>query len=71
MIFHTENSVYHLDKSAKKVRRLAGENEPTEQFSPEGEWKKYESYGWLGDRILFDFGDGKGTLTSKVTSWFE
>lgn len=71
MIFYTENSVYELDKPRKRVRRLAGENEPTAQFSSDGEWKKYKSYGWFAGGVLFDFGDGKGTLTSRVTSWLE
>lgn len=42
MVIHTESgSVYEVDRNHKRVRRLAGERNPTPRTGIDGEWKAY------------------------------
>jgi hypothetical protein len=68
--FATENSVYEVDVTNKRVRRLVSTHEPTPRQGADGEWKEFASMSLLlavGECVFFDWDDfGHGTLTSPV-----
>jgi hypothetical protein len=63
-------SVYEIDTISKRIRRINGTHAPTSRQGNDGEWKVYASLTSLDKYGLFiDWaGDGKGTVTSMVTS---
>jgi hypothetical protein len=50
-------SVYQIDTTNKKIRRLEGKANPTPQQGTDGEWKSYERISCLSD--LLTEGEGK------------
>lgn len=62
----TLNSVYEIDREAKRVRRVSGDNPPTRHFDPDGEWKSYMTTSEFAGGIWFIWPDGHGTLTSRI-----
>ena len=88
MKFLTESgSLYELDTTNKKIRRLNGLNDPTTRNGSDGEWKVYEDIlnVKLGSSVVIVWGDNveplikndigrtmvKTTMTSKVVSVFK
>lgn len=70
MFLTTRNSLYELDAPAKRIRRVRGANPPTKHFTPNGEWKPFESIhyveeGWT-PAVLW--GDNTATTLSVVES---
>lgn len=44
MIFRTHtNSLYEIDFTGKRIRRLHGEKSPTVRMGQDGDWRPYES----------------------------
>lgn len=64
--FKTRNSSYEIDYEEKVIRRISGENPPTNHFSPDGDWKRYSSVVPCMGGLLVEWPDGKGTLTSAI-----
>lgn len=69
-LYHTANSVYEVDEEARRVRRVYGDNPPTDRFAPEGEWKTFQSVSEAAGGLVFTWpSDGPGashTWTSRV-----
>lgn len=42
MIVETLNSKYEIDTDGKKVRRLTGQNQPTQRQGQDGDWRTFE-----------------------------
>lgn len=43
MRLHTASgSVYELDESQKRIRRVSGKEPPTPRQGPDGEWREYD-----------------------------
>jgi hypothetical protein len=63
-------STYEINTVEKKIRRVEGTHAPTSRQGNDGEWKDYTGLASLKNYGIFiDWhGDGKGTITSMVTS---
>ena len=68
MIYTTRSgSVYEVDDTNLKIRRLTGSKDPTERQGKNGEWKAYHSITLLNEGLLINWdGDIKCTLTSPI-----
>lgn len=64
--FETLNSVYEVDELERRIRRLRGKNEPTERFTPDGEWKTFAALRPYFDGRVVIWPDGGYTFLSKV-----
>lgn len=71
MRFTTQSgSVYEVDVTNKKIRRLSGTTDPTPRQGEDGEWKSYEDFGSLTEILI----GNKGKLTigeSAVIVWVQ
>lgn len=71
----TRNSIYEIDTDSKLARRIDGRVDPTDRFSPGGEWKPYVNVeGAKGTPLIFTWPDGQPelrdhTVTSTVVEW--
>lgn len=73
MNFLTESgSVYHVNKTTKKICRLSGLHDPLPIQGTDGEWKSYEEISsvvaGLPVLITWDFKNGIASMTSCVTA---
>ena len=74
MIFTTDNSIYEIDPTQRRIRRLEGRNQPTPRQGDDGGWKDYAdvSDATVGSSVLviWRWADGiaQGTCTSPVRS---
>ena len=73
MNFLTESgSVYQVDKTSNKIRRLSGLHDPLPIQGTDGEWKSYEEISSvvvdLPVLITWDFKNGLASMTSCVTA---
>lgn len=68
--FYTVNSVYEVDWSGPRVRRVKGANDPTPRVGEDGVWRDAVSvgHGWGGLLIVWEVVDGigKSTVTSHI-----
>ena len=65
-------SLYEGLPTAKAVRRLNGNVDPTPRQGPDGEWKRFQNriYVEEGYPMIFDWdGTGKCTVTSEVVKF--
>ena len=74
MKLHTaSDSVYELDESRKRIRRLSGNGDPTRRTGQDGAWREYESIQGAcssgeiqpGFPVLITW-PVPGTLTSRI-----
>ena len=66
-LYRTLNSTYEVDSTAKRIRRTAGINPPTQHQGEDGTWRQYESLSRTPDGGLRVVWDGERvTWTSKV-----
>lgn len=78
MVFRTSNSVYEIDSSGKRIRRLEGKENPTPRQGKDGEWRRYSmaSEVEVGQpfAVVWDVESsekgfiGKATTTSPIVS---
>lgn len=65
----TNNSVYEVDEGRRMIRRVEGVNPPTAKFTPDGEWRAYDSIGnWFPGRKVVLWPDGSATTLSATVS---
>lgn len=66
-LYRTLNSTYEVDSTAKRIRRTAGINPPTQHGAEDGEWRQYTSLRRTemgGLEVII--ADGPVLWTSKV-----
>ncbi len=73
--FYTETgSIYELDKTNKRIRRVFGVSEPTPRMGADGSWKTYERL-YIEDLCAVivwkvrDDGVTEATRTSRLVKW--
>lgn len=70
----TMNSVYEVDRDAKRIRRLTSNHQPTDRQSPDGEWDEFEDLKGFQEgqtmMIVWEYtgSQAKATRTSPVQS---
>lgn len=68
MKYTTKNSVYEVDEKNKQIRRVSGANPPTRHFSPNSEWKSYQSLSFASGYGVIDWTGSGHTVTSPLVS---
>jgi len=69
MKFYTDSgSAYELDRDGSKIRRLAGEDNPTPRQGKDGEWRVFDfcSEVVAGVPVVINWEDVRCTVTSPV-----
>lgn len=68
MLVKTTNSTYELDMVGKRIRRLTGQNAPTEETGQDGEWRGFEycTTPCVGRSLRVLWNDSRATFTSRV-----
>ena len=66
-VYTTLNSVYEVDTTGRKIRRLSGKNAPTQHTGTDGVWQEYADLTRNGAGGLFIVWDAeRATWTSEV-----
>jgi hypothetical protein len=66
VIVKTLNSTYEVEQDPCRVRRLGGDNDPTDRQGEDGEWMDAESVFFVSGGMLIHWGGIRCTLTSEV-----
>lgn len=72
-IVHTTFSTYEVDTENKRVRRIVGQNPPTNAIAEDGVWRDYISVNYLYNSLFIQWvdinpitGNPRATRTSDV-----
>jgi hypothetical protein len=73
VIVHTIFSTYEVDTESKRIRRIRGDNPPTDAVAEDGAWGEYTNINWLYNSLFIQWvdanpatGNPRATRTSDI-----